>query len=200
MNIIENLIVAILGGLAAFLLNFVKDKKTEQTSKTVSIHYLAIIITASLERFITDSMSVVYDNGRCDKDGYRYTTVSTPTFSPLEYDVEWKALNHELLYDIFIFSQLITDVDNNIAAVYEYSSMPPDFESFYDARIAHYAALGLIAIDLVERLRKVGNLPKNGYELIDTKNIFLSKIKDSEMTTVDRITSRVKLIEKVMNK
>ncbi|WP_305418970.1 hypothetical protein [Photobacterium leiognathi] len=200
MNIIENLIVAILGGLAAFLLNFVKDKKTEQTSKTVSIHYLAIIITASLERFITDSMSVVYDNGRCDKDGYRYTTVSTPTFSPLEYDVEWKALNHELLYDIFSFSQLITDVDNNIAAVYEYSSMPPDFESFYDARIAQYAALGLIAIDLVERLRKAGNLPKNGYELIDTKNIFLSKIKDSEMTTVDRITSRVKLIEKVMNK
>ncbi|HFG2217241.1 TPA: hypothetical protein ACGF9Q_003641, partial [Vibrio cholerae] len=93
----EKLIVVILGGLFGFLLTILKELAAEKKSKAAETYYLSIIVTSRIEQFIVGCREVVTDNGTVDQNGYTYYHSQTPSFTPLELEVDWKILPQELL-------------------------------------------------------------------------------------------------------
>lgn len=118
-----------------------------------------------LDNFVANCIEVTLDDGLAygsrDKDGCKRPQVEHPTIDLKSLDVEWKSLPSDLMYKILNFPTLIADANSYISAVLDYEAGPPDYEEFFEARTVKYAELGLLAISIIETLRKKCNWPED---------------------------------------
>ncbi|MBL1432213.1 MAG: hypothetical protein COB94_002010 [Gammaproteobacteria bacterium] len=156
----DKLQAVILGGILGFVLSIIKDYFFANKKQKTERYYLAIIVSASLERFISKCLDVVCDDGEYDERGCLQTRVLSSNFEPMNLDVSWQSLKQELLYDILTLPEKINDANAHISAAAEYAADPPDYEEYFEARHLRYSELGLIACSVVNRLRVTANLPK----------------------------------------
>ncbi|MEK1976197.1 hypothetical protein WOB87_24455 [Vibrio parahaemolyticus] len=191
----EKLIVVILGGLVGFLLTILKESVAAKKSKEAETYYLAIIVTSSIEQFIVGCREVVTDDGTEDQNGYTYYHSQTPSFTPLELEVDWKILPQDLLYDLLNLPQLVHEANSYISAVSDYAATPPDFAEFYEARTTKYAALGLLAIQMSEKLRELGGLPKRKVEEWGDRQTFLLALYENEEREIMRKEFQQKMLD-----
>lgn len=191
----EKLIVVILGGLVGFILTILKESAAEKKSKASETYYLAIIVTSSLEQFIVGCREVVTDNGTEDQNGYTCYRSKAPSFTPLELEVDWKILPQDLLYDLLNLPQVVHEANSYISAVSDYTATPPDFAEFYEARVTKYAALGLLAIQISEKLRDLGSLPKRKVEEWDDRQAFLLALQEAEENEIRKKEFHQKMLE-----
>ncbi|MEZ9619934.1 MULTISPECIES: hypothetical protein [Vibrio] len=192
---LDKLIVVVLGGLVGFSLTLVKESLAARKSKAAETHYLAIIVTSSLERFIIGCREVVTDEGYEDQQGLMRSNSLIPTFEPLELEVDWKILPQDLLYSLLSLPQLINEANVYISATSEYVATPPDYEEYFEARKTKYASLGMLAIQMSEQLRLLGNLPKRRIEEWGDKQAFLLALKEIGEREVERLESRKRMFD-----
>ncbi|WP_050978158.1 hypothetical protein [Herbaspirillum sp. GW103] len=133
------------------------DRESGRIKKESS--YLAILVTAHLERFANDCVHVAFDDGSAygrpaSKDGQYYVpTVKTPTFDPLSFGVDWKVLPSDLMYEILDLRYKNEQLINEIDAKWEFAD-PPEYTDFFWARQYGYAELGLDVAKIAQRLRE----------------------------------------------
>ncbi|MEP1551639.1 MAG: hypothetical protein ABJJ44_18080 [Paraglaciecola sp.] len=156
----DKLQAVILGGILGFVLSIIKDYFFANKKQKTERYYLAIIVSASLESFISKCLDVVCDDGEYGERGCLETRVSTPRFEPMELDVSWQSLDKGLLYNILTLPEKISDANAHISAAAEYAASPPDYEEFFDTRKLKYSELGLIACSIVTKLQTTAKLPK----------------------------------------
>ncbi|MBA6224732.1 hypothetical protein H4J51_03370 [Colwellia sp. MB02u-18] len=156
----DKLQAIILGGILGFVLSIIKDYFFANKKQKTERYYLAIIVSASLERFISKCLSVVCDDGDYDDRGCLQTRIATPHFEPMDLDVSWQSLEKELLYEILTLPEKINDANSHISAEAEYAASPPDYEEFFDTRKLKYSVLGVIACSIVGKLQASAKLPK----------------------------------------
>ena len=142
--------------------------------------YLAIRVVCILDDFLDQCTDVVGDDGlslgQRNSDGEARPQVSKPTGLPLPNDVDWKSIDHELMYDILALPSRIENDNRFISIAAEHAS-PPDYTEFFEERRHRYACLGLHVISVTQRLRSTYGISKQ--ELTDWDPItFLNNEKD----------------------
>ncbi|WP_186153238.1 hypothetical protein [Burkholderia gladioli] len=139
-----------------------RELRREADQYAKDIAYLAIIVSAHLQRFVDGCVSVVDDDGTsygepAGEGGYYETTVATPIFEPLTLTVNWKVLPPRLMDEIMSLPYHIESLNRRIAGVGEFDD-PPDFSEYFWERRHGYAVLGLRVSSVADRLRQHARL------------------------------------------
>lgn len=128
--------------------------------------YLAIRIVCILDRYFEECISVVKDDGlsfgQGTSDGFLEAQVEAPGPPIYPNDVDWKSINHELMFQILSFPSEVADGDRIIKAASEIAC-PPDFEEWFEERRFYYIQFGLIAHKLSNDLCDKYGIKKKSY-------------------------------------
>ncbi|MDX2095796.1 MAG: hypothetical protein SFW64_07670 [Alphaproteobacteria bacterium] len=129
--------------------------------------YLAIRVVCIFDKYLTDCVAVVKDDGlsygQRTPEGYLDPQVSSPGAPLFPTDVDWKSIDHNLMYEILSFPSDVDAADESIAFTWRVIASPPDFDEYFEERAFHYAQFGLRAHELASRLRKKYNIPAKKY-------------------------------------
>ncbi len=91
------------------------------------------------------------------------------------------------MYEILNFSTLIEDAKSYISIVTEYEAGPPDYEEYFAISTIKFSELGLLAIELSNKLRELGNLPPaNESEEGSSRRELLNKAKNETIEIVEK--------------
>lgn len=153
----------IAGALLAIFATFLFSKYDSKRSA----RYLAIRVTCTLDKYVEDCIEVVYDDGlsygQRPPDGRLAPQVMAPGPPVFPDDIDWKSIDHELMYEILSFPSDVEAGDNAIAFAWDIAS-PPDFEEVFEERAFRYAGFGLTAYELTKKLRKKYDIPSKDYQ------------------------------------
>lgn len=139
-----------------------REGRRERDEAAKERAYLAVLVTAHLQRFVDGCVSVLDDDGTsygqpAGEDGHHEPTVETPSFEPLKFAVNWKSLPPQLMDDIVSLPYHIESLNRHIASVGEFDD-PPDFSDYFFVRQHGYAMLGIKVSALAHRLRQHAGL------------------------------------------
>lgn len=165
-SLVQSAITAVAGLGGVWLggrLTWEREEKRERARELKEATYLAILVVAHLERFADSCLTVAFDDGTeegrpAGSLGCWEPTVTPPIFDPLSFDVNWKALPSDLMYDILGMPYRIEQLEHDIAKVYE-DDGPPDYTEYFWERRRGWAVLGLEFSELARRLRSHAGLP-----------------------------------------
>lgn len=157
---------AILTVLGAFIALggtwFFSSRDTEKAAR-----YLAIRVVCVFDKYIEDCVAVVKDDGLCygsrTKDGCLSPQVKSPGVPVYPDDVDWKSIDHDLMYEILSFPSDVDAADGKIEFISHAIASPPDYEEFFEERAFEYAQFGLRTYELAKRLRGVYGIPDKKY-------------------------------------
>lgn len=141
---------------------FFSSRDTEKAAR-----YLAIRIVCVLDKFVEDCVAVVSDDGLCHgqrtEDGRRELQVKSPGPPVYPDDVDWKSIDHGLMYEMLSFPSDVEAGDNVISFSWDVSH-PPDYDEGFEERAFRYAGFGLKAYELAKKLREKHDIPDKSYE------------------------------------
>lgn len=126
--------------------------------------YLAIRTVCIFDKYFMDCTEVVGDSGEPDQDGCNYPRVTLPHVPTFPDDVDWKSIDHPLMYDILSFPSDVVSANEAIAHEWDVNYDPPDFSDNFECRAKHYARLGLQAYALTKRLRTTYDIQEKVYD------------------------------------
>lgn len=165
----ESAIFGLIGVIVGGLLNIAKDWWIERQNRAKNAKYLSIQIACALEQYALRCADVLHDDGTCcgqpDKYGWYRPQVTPPEFDPKSFDVEWKSLPVDLMYEILDFPYKAEFAEQVIDATFEHGEGPPDFQDGFEERQQQYATLGLAAWELANNLLNYIKLPQRSSEI-----------------------------------
>lgn len=132
-----------------------------------SARYLAIRIACILDKYVEDCAAVVRDDGlsygQRTPEGCLEPQVKSPGPPVYPDDVDWKSIDHEMMYKLLSFPADVEGGDSIISAAWAVSH-PPDYEDWFEERAFWYAQFGLAAYALAEDLSKKYGIQKKTYK------------------------------------
>jgi hypothetical protein len=141
---------------------FLNRKDTERAAR-----YLAIRVVCIFDKYLEDCVSVVKDDGlsygQRTPEGYLEPQEKSPGAPIFPNDVDWKSIDHSLMYEILSFPSDVEAADRGIAFTWDVIASPPDYEEGFEDRAFHYAQFGLRAYELARKLRKAYKIPAKEY-------------------------------------
>jgi hypothetical protein len=159
----ESAIFGLVGVALGALLTVAKEWWFQSRKTKKDAEYLAIQVSCELERFLARCAEVVDDDGlrdgQTDENGYHSIQIEAPTFDPKLFEVEWKSLPVNLMYEVLDFPYQGEVASRHVAAAFKYGASPPDFSEGFEERQLQYAVLGIAASQLATKLRNYVGLP-----------------------------------------
>jgi len=138
-----------------------------QEDKEKAARYLAIRVVYVFDKYLTDCVAVAKDDGlsygQRTNEGYLEPQVSSPGAPIFPSDVDWKSIDHNLMYEILSFSSDVDAADGSIAFISDVVASPPDYEEYFEERAFCYAQFGLRAHKLATKLRTKYQIPEKVY-------------------------------------
>jgi hypothetical protein len=160
---IFGLVGVLIGSLIPFLQTYWMEKR--ETRKNG--RYLAIRIVCVFDKYIEDCVEVVNDDGlsygQRNKDGCLEAQVKAPGAPVYPEDVDWKSIDHELMYKILSLPSEVDAAERLIKATVEIA-MPPNYEDWFEERAFWYCQFGLMANTLVDELCTKYEIKKKTYQ------------------------------------
>lgn len=153
-----SLIGALIGALIPALMAFFQNKSSREDERG----FLAVHVAAALYTYASSCVDVMYDAGEPDEQGRVWIVVLSPTFSPLEQDVNWRSISVELLDRIFAIPSAQRIVNERLRWEAE-----NEFEYPILARQIAYGRLAMKALAIAHDLRRSGGLPPDPDGVID---------------------------------
>lgn len=148
-------VFGLVGVLIGSLIPWFQTYWVEIRSARKNARYLAIRIVCILDEYLENCVEVVKDNGlscgQRNKDGNLEVQFKAPSAPIYPDDVDWKSIDHELMYKIL---SLPSEVDTAKRLINESTeiSVAPDFEDFFIERKYWHCRLGLVASNIVNEL------------------------------------------------
>jgi len=159
----ESAIFGLIGVALGALLTIAREWWFQKRKNRKDAEYLSIQVSCELERYVARCAEVVADDGlyrgQPDEDGYHKCQVVAPTFNPMSFNVEWKSLPVNLMYEILDFPYQGELANRTISSAFEHLADPPDYWQGFEERQFQYATLGITASQLATKLRNHVNLP-----------------------------------------
>ena len=149
------------GVLIGAFVALMKDAWLERRNRAKNAHYIAIRVVTLLDPFIEGCAAVACDDGLCD--GHRNADdclewqVPEPTFNLHGLDVDWKSIPGDLGYKILNFPYLVSKTTDRVSD--SVSRDIPPFDESMKYRSTRYAAIGIKADDIANKLRELYHLP-----------------------------------------
>lgn len=133
-----------------------REARQEGARRAMEASYLAIIVSAHLDKFYEGCSAVAFDDGTTQglpagDRGECVVTVARPTFDPLTFDVDWKVLPTMLMHEVLRLPYRVDSLEARISGTSEYDT-PPDYAEFFWERQHGYAVLGLEVSSLSRKL------------------------------------------------
>lgn len=187
----ESAIFGIIGVVVGALLTTANDWWFEHRRRKKDLAYLATVVVCIFERFVERCIEVARDDGLCygkrDKEGCRAPQVKHPTIDLYSIDVEWKSLPPKLMYEILNFTTLVEGAKSYISFVIDTEAFPPDYEEYFEYSAVKFSELGLKAIDISYKLRKIGQLPEAiEQEESWSRKAILTKAKSENLSKIEK--------------
>ena len=152
----------IIGAAIPWLQSFVMNKRI--TDKNAQ--YLAIRLVCILDKYMEDCFDIVKDNGlsygQRNAEGYLEAKVKPPIFPIFPDDVDWKSIDHELMYKLLSFPSDIETGKRIVEATLDFAG-PPDYEEWFIERRFQYSQFGITALVLSEELCRKYKINKKSY-------------------------------------
>jgi hypothetical protein len=152
-------VVSVLSGFLGVFVGVVMPISREWLARSRDARYLAIRIVCILDRYVEDCASAAIDSGEEDAEGFNRARVSAPPPPGYPSDVNWKSIDHTLMYKLLALPAAADRAANYVAAVGENTSGPDESE-WFEARSHQYSLLGLQAHTLTETLREEYEIPE----------------------------------------
>jgi len=131
-----------------------------EEKKEQELYFISTQLVFHLERFVQGCAEVVKDEGWEDDKGNTRTSVSAEAFSTDDIEGDWRVLPGRTLYRIRELSVLIPEANRYISIVSE-NDNPPDWLITFKERRYQYSRLGLRAMLLAKRLRRLNDMPSS---------------------------------------
>ncbi|MGP2817253.1 hypothetical protein [Serratia marcescens] len=158
---------AALGGV--WLTHYFARRREERAAaaKLASERYfIATELVFKLEDFAEAYAAVAEDDGEPDERGYSRATYRVQQIEFDDVTGDWRALPASVMYRVLEFHVLQPEASGMIAHAFEHDS-PPDFSWGFRERQYQYARLGLRALFLAKRLRKITGMPSSRLDKYD---------------------------------
>lgn len=136
------------------------EQQLTEDKRQKELLYISTELVFRLERFAQGCADVVKDEGLEDDEGYTRTTVSAEEFSTDDIDGDWRVLPARIMYRIREMTVLIPEANRYISVIYEFDD-PPDWQNTFKERRYQYSRLGMRAVLLAKRLRKLNGMPSS---------------------------------------
>jgi len=153
----ESAIFGLVGVVIGGLLTVAKEWWFQKLKTRKDSEYLSIQVFCQLERYVACCAEVVADDGLCDgqpdKNGYSTPQVKQPVFDPNSFNVEWKSLPANLMYEVLDFPYKAELASQIVSSAFNFAATPPDFCEGFEERQFQYATLGIAASQLATKLR-----------------------------------------------
>lgn len=151
----SSLLGIFLGIFLKSLYDYIMISKNNNSEAT----YAAIRILCVLDEFIEDCVKVSYDDGETDSEGIYHYRSDLPDIIDYPSDINWKSMDHNLVFEILNINNLILDSQNYLRVAIDHWIDPP-YDDLGGERKYQYSSLGLIAINISEKLRKKYSIPE----------------------------------------
>lgn len=159
-------LISAFSGLVGVIVGTVLPWFRDERNNKRRARYLAIRVVCILDEFLEKCTNVVGDDGLCygqrDAAGCLQAQIAQPNGLPFPDDVDWKSIDHGLMYRILALPSRI-EADNRVIAFFWDISGPPDFDEYFEERQYRYACLGLNAAELAQALRRTYGIPAPEY-------------------------------------
>jgi hypothetical protein len=188
---LETAIFGLIGVVVGALLATAKDWWFEHRRSKKNLVYLATHVVCIFDRFVAGCIDITRDDGLCcgqrDKEGCKVPQVDHPTVDFMTIDVEWNSLPSKLMYETLNFPTLIEDAKLSIDFVEEMEAFPPDYEAYFECCTIKFAELGLKAIEISDKFRKISKLPEaSEQEEGWSRKEILSKAKADTLAIIEK--------------
>lgn len=187
----------VIGAFIPWLQSYFNDKLTNKKNA----RYLAIRVVCILDKYLEDCVEVVKDDGltygQRDKDGCLRQQVKAPGVPVFPDDVDWKSIEHELMYKILSLPAEVESADRLIRATADITG-PPDFEEWFEERKFHYSQFGLIAYQLSEELCEKYSIQKKVYNDWNPVNDLKKELQAVAKRRQERIESYTHFVKRVL--
>lgn len=193
-------IFGLIGVFVGSLISWLQVYWVEKRNSDKSARYLAIRVVCILDKFFEDCGDVIHDNGlhhgQRNIDGELEPQVKAPNSPVFPDDVDWKSIDHELMYQILSLPAEVENAERLINGTTEFSG-PPDFEEWFIERKFHFSALGLYAYKLSNDLCNKYNIQKKIYNNWNPEETFKKKLKEASKKRQEIMDGQIAFIEKV---
>ncbi|KFF00734.1 hypothetical protein IX39_08945 [Chryseobacterium formosense] len=162
-------------GISWFQSHWTSKKESEKSAR-----YLAIRVVCLLDKYMEECAEVVKDDGlfegKRSKQGCLEPQVKIPKFPNYPEDVDWKSIDHNIMFELLSFPAEIEDGNRMIDAT-EIISMAPNYQDWFDERRFYYCQFGLIAYKLSDKLSKNYGIKKKKYNDWDPVKDFSAELR-----------------------
>lgn len=154
----SGLLGVLIGALSNAGLTEWREHRREKKRVTSDLTYLAILVSSHLDRCMVECFAVAFDDGTAygrpaGNNGQSYiTTTSTPSFAPLDLEVEWNTLSQHLMQQVLEIPYKIERLERHLDSIDEFDD-GPDHATYFEARQFGYCELGLKIVKLEGKLR-----------------------------------------------
>ncbi|WP_413508562.1 hypothetical protein [Serratia proteamaculans] len=143
-----------------------REQAAAEQKMAADRYFIATELVFKLEDYAAACAAAAEDDGEPDERGY---SRATSRVQPLEFDDvtgDWRALPASVMYRVLEFHVLQPEASGAMAHAFEHDS-PPDFSWAFRERRYQYARLGLRALFLAKRLRKITGMPSSRLDKYD---------------------------------
>lgn len=157
-NPVLSFCAALIGLYFASKLTERREAKKEKIQSDKETRYLAILVTAHLDKVVKSCMSVMLDDGNVnERSGSLSFATSPPVFDPLAIDADWRVLPTDLMQKVLELPYNIERIEERLVGIWENDF--GDCQDCIDARQYDYAVLGLATASLMRSLREDAGIP-----------------------------------------
>lgn len=158
---------ALAGAVVGAIVTFLAQGWFERGTRKRNARHLAIRIVSVLDTYLDTCVRVVEDDGlshgQPDENGFLAAQVATPPPPSFPEELDWKSIDHKLMYRLLLMPNEAQSANDKIASVSEYVAGPPDYDEYFEERQEQYSILGLKALELARELRKTYDIPDSRY-------------------------------------
>ncbi|MEL5616091.1 hypothetical protein [Serratia marcescens] len=129
-------------------------------------YFIATELVFKLEDYAAACASATHDSGCPDEKGFYRASTSVSSLEFGDVTGDWRALPAPVMYRLREFSVLQAEAHSAIDYTHEYD-YAPDFLLYFRERQYQYARLGLRALLLAKRLRKLTGMPSSRLDKYD---------------------------------
>lgn len=194
---IFGLVGVFIGAGISWLQVYWTNKRTENKNA----RYLAIRIVCVLDKYLEHCAEVIKDDGlsfgQRTEEGHLAPQVIAPGPPIFPEDVDWRSIDHELMYKILSFPTEVETGERLIKSTLEFAS-PPDFEDWFDERKYQYCLFGLTAYQLSGELAEKYSIKKMVYNHWDPVNDLQNELSKAIKKRELRLKNYSAFVEKVL--
>lgn len=194
---IFGLIGVLVGSGISWLQSYwINKKETDKSAK-----YLAIRLVCILDKYMEDCAHVIKDDGLCEgqrsEDGCLVPQVKVPSVPHYPEDIDWKSIDHNLMFALLSFPSEIEDGNRVISATDDIAT-PPNYQEWFDERKFFYCKFGLIAYKLSNDLSDKYGIKKKKYNDWDPVKDFSNELKTVAKRRHLRIEEYKRIIKNIL--